>query len=89
MCVCAHVCVCVFVHVCVCMFVHMCVIVVYTELWISPGIKGDTPPPCAEFTFTIVGEDLAVMFGGYQPIRRIYSTDLYVLNLSSLVSLHK
>jgi len=57
----------------------LCVYVcVFIDLWTSPKIKGEKPPPCAEFTFTKVGGDHAVMFGGYQPIRRIYSTDSYL-----------
>ena len=33
--------------------------------WSSPRVTGQPPPPCSQFTLTLVDERRAVLFGGY------------------------
>ena len=48
-------------------------------------MTGTRPPPCDDFSFTMVDESHAVLFGGYHsgPGR---TNDVYMLDLSRMVS---
>ena len=39
--------------------------IVYVGQWIRPVVNGDCPQPCSGFTLTLIGENKAVLFGGY------------------------
>ena len=45
--------------------------------WTIPTVTGDIPPPIAEFTFTQISSDTAVMFGGIATVIRS-SAELYL-----------
>ena len=47
-------------------------------------MKGDRPPPCREFSLTMIDEEQAVMFGGITPSGG--SSDARVLHLPTMVS---
>ena len=48
-------------------------------------MKGPRPPPCANFSLTMIDEEHAVMFGGYSH-GLVLSSDVYVLHLPTMVS---
>ena len=48
-------------------------------------MKGSRPPPCSGFSLIMIGEEHAVMFGGYSPGSGL-SADEYVLHLPTMVS---
>ena len=52
--------------------------------WSSPSVKGSRPPPCANFSLTMIDAEHAVMFGGNY--RMVYLNDVYVLHMSTMVS---
>ena len=52
--------------------------------WSSPCMKGVRPPPCDDFSLTMIYEDQAVMFGGDTSSGR--SFDARVLHLPTMVS---
>ena len=52
--------------------------------WSSPSMNGARPPPCNNFSLTMIDEDQAVMFGGDTPSSR--SSDARVLHLPTMVS---
>ena len=52
--------------------------------WSSPTITGTRPPPCFDFSFTMVDESHAVLFGGFSDSGR--TNDVYMLDLSRMVS---
>ena len=49
--------------------------------WTIPTVTGDTPPPVAEFSFTKISSDQAVMFGGQSP-EITYLSDLRLASVS-------
>ena len=53
-------------------------------VWLSPELKGERPP-CANFTFTMVDQHRAVLFGGSQPERNGVN-DVYLFNFRDMVS---
>ena len=52
--------------------------------WSSPSVKGSRPHPCANFSLTMIDEECAVMFGGWNSM--VYFNDVYVLHMSTMVS---
>ena len=53
--------------------------------WSSPSVKGSRPPPCSGFSLTMIDEERAVMFGGWDHTFK-YFNDVYVLHMSTMVS---
>ena len=53
--------------------------------WSSPSVKGSRPPPCADFSLTMIDDECAVMFGG-EDYTLIYFNDVYMLHMSTMVS---
>ena len=53
--------------------------------WSSPQTTGKRPPPCSNFSFTIVDDHRAVLFGGFQGGKGT-TKDVYILDLRSMVS---
>ncbi|XP_064393462.1 uncharacterized protein LOC135340956 [Halichondria panicea] len=52
-------------------------------VWSSPGLRGERPPPCSHFTFTMVDHHRAVLFGGDQPeYRRV--NDVYLFDFRTM-----
>ena len=49
--------------------------------WSSPNITGQPPPPCSNFTLTLVGERRAALFGGESGSAAV-SDDLFIVDLS-------
>ena len=47
-------------------------------------MRGTRPPPCIYFSFTMVDESHAVLFGGYSDSG--LTNDVYMLDLSRMVS---
>ena len=56
---------------------HYCLL----DEWISPQVLGESPPPCSGFTFTSIGDNRAVMFGGYQSGKG-RSDDVYIAEMT-------
>ena len=54
-------------------------------VWLSPELRGERPPPCANFTLTMVDQHRAVLFGGSQPERNGVN-DVYLFNFSDMVN---
>ncbi|XP_064387422.1 uncharacterized protein LOC135335784 [Halichondria panicea] len=54
-------------------------------VWSSPELRGKRPPPCADFSFTMVDQNRAVLFGGTQPGRDCYANDVYLFDFRSMV----
>ena len=52
--------------------------------WSSPSMKGVRPPPCENFSLTMIDEDQAVTFGGNTPSR--WSSNARVIHLPTMVS---
>ena len=51
--------------------------------WSSPGVTGQPPPPCSNFTLTPVGERRAALFGGMVgPGAHSTSNDLLIVELT-------
>ena len=48
-------------------------------------MTGTRPPPCRDFSFTMVDDSHAVLFGGYNLGSR-FINDVYMLDLSRMVS---
>ena len=48
-------------------------------------MKGSKPPPCSNFSLTMIDEEHAVMFGGYCPDSEC-SADIFVLHMPTTVS---
>ena len=53
--------------------------------WSSPSVKGSRPPPCAGFSLTMIDEERAVMFGGWNHKMK-YFNDVYIVHMSTMVS---
>ena len=53
--------------------------------WSSPQTTGKRPPPCSTFSFTMVDDHRAVLFGGFQGGKG-RTKDVYILDLRSMVS---
>ena len=57
----------------------------HTGTWSSPPITGTRPPPCADFSFTKIDEQHAVLFGGYGQ-GRLLTNNAYLIDLKKMVS---
>ena len=55
-----------------------------TDVWISPAITGERPPPRADFSLTIIDSRRAVLFGGYNA-EQGRMNDVYIIDLLSMV----
>ena len=53
--------------------------------WSSPKVSGTRPPPCSDFSLTMMDDHQVVLFGGLQSGRRM-SSDVYMLDLLRMVS---
>ncbi|XP_064393177.1 uncharacterized protein LOC135340747 isoform X2 [Halichondria panicea] len=53
-------------------------------VWSSPELRGERPPPCSHFTFTMVDQHRAVFFGGWQPDRDVVVNDVYLFNFRTM-----
>ena len=53
--------------------------------WSSPTVSGTRPPPCANFSLTMVDDHNAVLFGGNGQENVVYN-DVYTLDLERMVS---
>ena len=53
--------------------------------WSSPVVSGTRPPPCEDFSLTMIDEDHAVLFGGDQS-GGAASGDVYILDITTMVS---
>ena len=74
------------VDVLACSLIFMCFLPSPTlsGTWSSPTVTGTRPPPCSHFSFTMVDESHAVLFGGHSGSGR--TNDVYMLDLSRMVS---
>ena len=54
------------------------------DVWSSPEVKGERPPPCAQFTLTKVDQHRAIQFGGRQPSRNM--NNVYLFNFRNMVN---
>ncbi len=54
-------------------------------VWSSPELRGERPPPCSDFTFTMVDQHRAVLFGGFQHGRGGVN-DVYLFDFRTMVS---
>ena len=52
--------------------------------WSTPATTGTPPPPCVDFTFTMVDGHRAVLFGGYQPDTGTVA-DAYIIDMEKWV----
>jgi hypothetical protein len=53
--------------------------------WSSPAVSGVRPPPCQDFSLTMVDDSTAVLFGGVLPTDQV-TNDVYTLDLKRMVS---
>ena len=53
--------------------------------WSSPKVSGTRPPPCSDFSLTMMDDHHVVLFGGMQSRGR-RSSDVYILDLMRMVS---
>ncbi|XP_064393791.1 kelch domain-containing protein 2-like [Halichondria panicea] len=53
-------------------------------VWSSPELRGERPPPCSSFTFTMVDQHRAVLFGGYQPGRDDRVNEVYLFDFRTM-----
>ncbi|XP_064393168.1 uncharacterized protein LOC135340740 isoform X2 [Halichondria panicea] len=53
-------------------------------VWSSPELRGERPPPCSHFTFTMVDQHRAVLFGGIQSGRRGRLNEVYLFNFNTM-----
>ncbi|XP_064393619.1 uncharacterized protein LOC135341072 isoform X2 [Halichondria panicea] len=51
-------------------------------VWSSPELRGERPPPCDDFTFTMMDQHRAVFFGGFQSDRRV--NDVYLFDFRTM-----
>ncbi|XP_064393447.1 uncharacterized protein LOC135340946 isoform X2 [Halichondria panicea] len=59
-------------------------------VWSSPELRGERPPPCIDFTFTMVDQHRAVLFGGRKSghggqINDIYFFDFRTMEVTKVV----
>ena len=75
------------VDVWACSLIFMCFLPSpsHAGTWSSPTVTGTRPPPCEYFSFTMVDESHAVLFGGVHSGSG-YTNDVYMLDLSRMVS---
>ena len=57
----------------------------HTGTWSSPPITGTRPPPCADFSFTKIDEQHAVLFGG-EGQGDVLTNNAYLIDLKKMVS---
>lgn len=62
------------------------------DKWLTPAVGGDVPPPCSGFTLTSLGNNRAIMFGGYHSgkskVNSVYLAELtkdQVVNMLNLL----
>ncbi|XP_064393790.1 uncharacterized protein LOC135341208 [Halichondria panicea] len=57
-------------------------------VWSSPELRGERPPPCSNFTFTMVDQNRAVLFGGYQSgrggVNEVYLLDFRTMEVTKV-----
>ncbi|XP_064393126.1 uncharacterized protein LOC135340711 isoform X2 [Halichondria panicea] len=53
-------------------------------VWSSPELIGERPSPCSDFTFTMVDQHRAVLFGGDQPGHGGRLNDVYLLDFRTM-----
>ena len=63
----------------------VCLISLSSGKWSIPTTTGPRPPPCSSFSFTVISDHIAVLFGGYQRGRRGTVSDCYVMNFETMV----
>ena len=66
-----------------CLIRHGCFFLSGT--WSSPAVSGERPPPCSAFTFTMIDDNHAVLFGGFQAPGPKETNDVYILDLARMV----
>ena len=54
-------------------------------MWSSPIVSGTSPPPCADFSLTMIDDFHSLLFAGYQG-RGVYSNDVFILDVAAMVS---
>ena len=57
---------------------------IFAGTWSSPIVSGTRPPPCSDFSFTMMDDNHAVLFGGYHSGKR-KSNDVYIIDLTTMV----
>ena len=55
-------------------------------LWSSPIIGGKSPLPCSRSTLTMIDDHRAVLFGGYLGRELGVTDDVFIIDLSRMVS---
>ena len=55
-------------------------------VWSCPATTGERPPPCDALTFTAVDDRRAVVFGGYSGEHQSLLNNVYIIDLSTMVS---
>ena len=53
--------------------------------WSSPTLRGTRPPPCCEFSLTMIDDHRAVLFGGMQPPGPTSTKEVFILDLTGMV----
>ena len=56
-----------------------------TGTWSSPKVRGTRPPPCSDFSLTMIDDHCAVLFGGLQPPGPRAIKEVYILDLTGMV----
>ena len=56
-----------------------------TGTWSSPTLRGTRPPPCSNFSLTMIDDHRAVLFGGQQPPGPTSTEEVYILDLTGMV----
>lgn len=59
-----------------------------TDVWFSPDITGERPPPCADFSLTSIDNRRAVMFGGWNNEQGTMNHMYIIDNLGMVGPLH-
>ncbi len=61
-------------------------LLLYLEKWSSIQCTGTRPPPCSDFSLTMIDLHRVVLFGGIQKCDG--GTDTYILDLPSMVNVN-
>ena len=56
-----------------------------TGTWSSPTLRGTRPPPCTDFSLTMIDDHRAVLFGGIQALGPRLTKEVYILDLTGMV----
>ncbi len=57
-------------------------------VWSSPGVSGTRPPPLAGFSFTVLDDHRAILFGGVNH-REEAVNDAFILDVRRMVSAYR